>query len=327
MRNKIVKILKIVVPIFIGIYLTWYFISNSSELERQYFLKSFKDANYLWIFIALALAFLSHLSRAYRWKYLLTPLGYNPKLSLMYHSVMIGYVINLTIPRSGELARAGYFSKYEKASSDKVFGTIIVERVVDLLMLGLVMFMAFLLQVDQEKFNNIRHIESSSLPSWVLPTFIGFLIGVGILFVVINKLRYKAIKFIKGIIEGCLTILKLKHKTLFILHTFFIWSAYICMFWFTALAVPDMESISINAIFPCFIAGSIAIGATPGGIGLYPIMVAAVLIQMYGYQGEVAKSFSMLMWSTQTIFIVVLGILSLFLIKAKKEQLSNSIDA
>ena len=84
------------------------------------------------------------------------------------------------------------------------------------------------------------------------------------------------------------------------------------MFWVTALAVPEMESISINAIFPCFIAGSIAIGATPGGIGLYPIMVAAVLIQMYGYQGEVAKSFSMLMWSTQTIFIVFLGILSLF---------------
>ena len=150
MKNQIVKIFKIIIPIAIGVYLTWYFISNSNDTEREYYVKVFKEANYGWIFIALFLAFLSHLSRAYRWKYLLEPLGYKPKLSLMYHSVMIGYVINLTIPRSGELARAGYFSKYQKASPDKIFGTIIVERVVDLLMFGLVFAIAVFLQVDEE---------------------------------------------------------------------------------------------------------------------------------------------------------------------------------
>ena len=75
-----------------------------------------------------------------------------------------------------------------------------------------------------------------------------------------------------------------------------------------------MNTISVNAVFACFVAGSIAIGATPGGIGLYPIMVATVLTQLYGYEGEVAKSFSMLMWASQTIFIVLLGLISLFAI-------------
>ena len=75
----------------------------------------------MWIVLSLIIAFLSHLSRAYRWKYLLEPLGLKPKLNLMYHSVMIGYIINLTIPRSGELARAAYFSKYQNSSSAKVF--------------------------------------------------------------------------------------------------------------------------------------------------------------------------------------------------------------
>ena len=87
------------------------------------------------------------------------------------------------------------------------------------------------------------------------------------------------------------------------------------MLWLTALSVPEMESISTNAIFACFIAGTIAIGATPGGIGLYPIMVASVLINLYGYPSEVANSFGIIMWTTQTAFMIILGLLSLFAIK------------
>ena len=138
MKAKLINFLKISLPVAIGLYLTWYFVSNSTESEKEYFLKSLSDANYGWIFVALIIAFLSHLSRSYRWKYLLETMDVKPKLSLMYHSVMIGYIINLTIPRSGELARAGYFSRYQKTSSDKVFGTIVVERVVDLIMFALV---------------------------------------------------------------------------------------------------------------------------------------------------------------------------------------------
>ena len=87
------------------------------------------------------------------------------------------------------------------------------------------------------------------------------------------------------------------------------------MLWITAMALPDLQDININAIFACFIAGTIAIGATPGGIGLYPIMVASALTQLYGYDGQVAKSFGMLMWSSQTIFMVLLGVISLIAIK------------
>ena len=321
MKNQIVKIFKIIIPIAIGVYLTWYFISNSTILEREYYIKVFKEANYGWIFIALVLAFLSHLSRAYRWKFLLHPLGFKPKLSIMYHSVMIGYILNLTIPRSGELARAAYFSKHEKTSADRIFGTIIVERVVDLLMFGLVFAIAIYLQVDEDQFNATisNKEESNSLPNWILP-LIAVCVIVGTLLVFfVEKLRNKVLKFIKGVLEGCLTILKLKQKVAYVAHTLFIWAAYVAMFWVTALAIPEMDMISINALFACFIAGAIAIGITPGGIGLYPLMVSAVLVNMYEFQGEIAKSFSMLMWSSQTLFIVILGILSLFLIRDKKQ--------
>lgn len=315
MKSKLINFFKIFLPIAIGLYLTWYFISNSTDLEKEYFVQSLSEANYGWIFCALTIAFLSHLSRAYRWKYLLETLDIKPKLSLMYHSVMIGYIINLTIPRSGELARAGYFSKYQKTKPDQVFGTIVVERVVDLIMFASIFFITFFLQSDQDKFQELRQMGNNSSNPLVLPIFLLVVSTTSILVISIKKIRVKAWNFLKGIFQGATTILKLKNKSAYILHTLFIWTAYVAMLWITALALPDLQDININAIFACFIAGTIAIGATPGGIGLYPIMVASALIQLYGYDGQVAKSFGMLMWSSQTIFMVLLGLISLIAIK------------
>ena len=315
MKTKLIKFFKISLPIAIGLYLTWYFISNSKDDEKEYFVQSLSEANYGWIFCALTIAFLSHLSRAYRWKYLLETLDIKPKLSLMYHSVMIGYIINLTIPRSGELARAGYFSRYQKTKSDKVFGTIVVERVVDLIMFASIFLIAFFLQSDQDKFQELRQMGESSSNPLVLPIFLFIISIVSIIVISIKKIRDKAWNFLKGIYQGATTILKLKNKLAYILHTLFIWTAYVAMLWITAIAFPDLQDININAIFACFIAGTIAIGATPGGIGLYPIMVASALTQLYGYNGQVAKSFGMLMWSSQTIFMVLLGVISLIAIK------------
>ena len=315
MKTKLIKFFKISLPIAIGLYLTWYFISNSTDVEKEYFVQSLSEANYGWIFCALTIAFLSHLSRAYRWKYLLETLDIKPKLSLMYHSVMIGYIINLTIPRSGELARAGYFSRYQKTKSDQVFGTIVVERVVDLIMFASIFLIAFFLQSDQDKFQELRQMGDSSSNPLVLPIFLLIISVVSIIVISIKKIRDKAWNFLKGIYQGGTTILKLKNKLAYILHTLFIWTAYVAMLWITAMALPDLQDININAIFACFIAGTIAIGATPGGIGLYPIMVASALTQLYGYDGQVAKSFGMLMWSSQTIFMVILGVISLIAIK------------
>ena len=315
MKTKLIKFFKISLPIAIGLYLTWYFIFNSTDVEKEYFVQSLSEANYGWIFCALTIAFLSHLSRAYRWKYLLETLDIKPKLSIMYHSVMIGYIINLTIPRSGELARAGYFSRYQKTKSDQVFGTIVVERVVDLIMFASVFLIAFFLQSDQDKFQELRQMGDSSSNPLVLPIFLLIISVVSIMVISIKKIRDKAWNFLKGIYQGATTILKLKNKLAYILHTLFIWTAYVAMLWITAMALPDLQDININAIFACFISGTIAIGATPGGIGLYPIMVASALTQLYGYDGQVAKSFGMLMWSSQTIFMVLLGVISLIAIK------------
>ena len=182
-------------------------------------------------------------------------------------------------------------------------------------MFGLVFMIALYLQADQDQFNQLRQTNAESLPGWVVPlcAILG-VIGIVVVFAV-KKIRIKVLNFLKGILEGCLTIIKLKQKVAFILHTIFIWTAYVVMLWLTALAIPEMNSIGLSAVFACFVAGTFAIGATPGGIGLYPIMIASVLIQLYDYKPDIADSFGMLMWSTQTAFMIVLGLISLIAIK------------
>lgn len=233
----------------------------------------------------------------------------------MYHSVMIGYLINLTIPRSGEVARAGYYAKYEEgASFNKVFGTIIVERVIDMIMLGTVLLITVYLQKDVEAFNAISESgqSESNIPQWVYYVAGAvFLIGLIAVFA-IEKLKLKVIDLFKGIFEGVKTIIHLKQRGAYILHTLFIWGCYLGMIWVCSFALPETSNLSLPAVFAAFTVGGIAISATPGGIGLYPIMVSAVLGSLYGIEN--AESFSMLAWTFLTAFTILFGLISLFIL-------------
>lgn len=313
MKKFILNTLKIIIPLGIGVYLTWFFISNLTTIELQNLKNAFIKADYTYILYGVVLMVLSHMSRAYRWKYMLAPLGHQPKFWKMYHSVMIGYLINLTIPRSGEVARAGYYAKFEKdAKFEKVLGTIIVERVIDVVMLGLVLGVTLFLQKDIEAFNALRETgkSGSSIPLWFYFVIAGGIILGVIIVLKSSLLKEKALNLIKGVLEGVKTIFKLKERIPYVAHTLFIWTCYVLMIWVCSFSLPETSNLSINAVFAAFVVGAVAISATPGGIGLYPIMVSAVLTVLYNVEN--AESFSMLAWSTLTLFTVIFGLISLF---------------
>lgn len=313
MKKSLNTILKIIIPLGIGVYLTWFFISRLTDQELENLKDAFLKANYWYLVLGMLFMLFSHMSRAYRWKYMLQPLGYQPTFAKLFHSVMIGYLINLTIPRSGEIARAGYYAKYEKkAKFNNVFGTIIVERVIDLIMLGIIMLITLYLQKDIETFNAISETSNTEKPNnnWIYYTILGVVFIAIILFFSVKKLKEKVLGLIKGIFEGVKTILKLKQRVPYILHTLFIWISYIICIWICTFALPQTSFLSINAIFAAFVAGGIAISATPGGIGLYPIMITAVLHELYGVEN--AQSFSMLAWTALTSFTIIVGLISLF---------------
>lgn len=314
MKATIIKILKIVVPIGIGVYLTWYFFNGLNEQQLKQTKDSFFNANYFWVFLALFIAFLSHLSRSYRWLFLLEPLGYKPKLSNAYHAVMSGYVINYTVPRSGEFARAGLLTNYEKVPFEKGFATIVIERVVDVIMLGLVVFVSGLLQANSKEFSQITNSVNGGSKTWLIYAAIGVLvIGIIGLFFFFKNQKFKkfCLEKLYGFYEGLKSIWTMKKKWAFIAHTFFIWGCYIGSIWVFAQAFPETSAITIGAVFGAFVVGAAAIALLPGGIGAYPAWVNAVLV-LYGIQ---FAGFGIFIWVAQTAMMVLLGLLSLFLIQ------------
>ena len=315
MKKTLLNILKIIIPLLIGVYLTWFFISNMSNEELDSLKEAFVKADYIYLFYGLIIMLLSHMSRAYRWKYMLEPLGHKPNFWKMYHSVMIGYLLNLTIPRSGEVARAGYYAKFQKnAKFDKVFGTIIVERIIDVVMLGLVLGITLYLQKDLAAFNDIRNSgkTDTSLPVWIYFVVAGIVLVGTIAILKITILKEKVIGLIKGVLEGVKTIFKLKQRTAYIGHTLFIWGCYVGMIWVCSFALPETANLSMNAVFAAFVVGAVAISASPGGLGLYPFMVATLLGELYAIEN--AGSFSMLAWSALTLFTILAGLVSLFVL-------------
>ncbi len=228
-------------------------------------------------------------------------------------SIFIAYLVNLAIPRAGEVARATAISKYEAIPFEKSFGTIVTERVVDVILLFLIIVIALYYQYDL-----IKDLLISKIPDQPIFFIIGFgallLIGF-VLFFVLKRSKYKAKikKFILGFVEGLKSIFHLQKAFLFIIYSILIWVLYILMFYITTYALSSTSGIEMGAVIAGFVVGALSIAATNGGLGTYPLGVQQVLI-LYGISANQALVFGWLMWSAQTFMILVFGALSFLLL-------------
>jgi len=306
--NKRVKsILKITLPLLLGVVLVWY---SLSEISIDVLVTHFKNANYAWILLGLFFGLLSHMSRAYRWKFMIKPLGYNLGFSNSLMAVFAAYLVNYTIPRAGEVTRATIITNYEGVPFEKCFGTIVAERVADLVMMFTIVVVTLFLEFDfiyqflLEKFNLTKIIIGSAM----------LFVLVIVLFVYIRKSKSKfAVKlrsFLSGLLEGILTIFKMKQKWAFIFHTIFIWAMYVLMFYVTSFAINEIVDIPFSAILVGFISASFSIAATNGGVGSYPLAVYAAF-SIFDIAKDSSIAFGWIMWSSQTLMIIILGGLSL----------------
>ena len=315
MNKKIRKTLFIILPITLGVFLIWYFLSKLSPQDKIDIINSFKSANYWWVLFSLILGILSHLSRAYRWQFMLEPLGFKPKLPNLIMTVLIAYLLNLLVPRSGEVARATAISKYENIPFEKAFGTIVAERIADVIMLLFIIGLAFFMQADLLKKTLFKDSSSNSLQSILI--LIALLI-LGVVFYRFikrseNAFFVKIRNFINGLIEGAASIFKMKKKWPFIFHTFFIWLMYVLMFYVVSFALPETTNLPFGAIIVGFVVGGLSMALTNGGLGTYPVFVASALI-LYNIEDNPARAFGWIMWTAQTLMILLFGGLSFLLL-------------
>ena len=297
----------------LGLYLVYFSFANTSEADRAQIIAAIKQADLRFVFLSLVFGAFSHLSRAYRWNYLLRPLGYRSTFMMRVLTVMISYFSNLGIPRSGEVLRATALATYADVPFQKSFGTIVTERIIDLIMLFSLIGLGFVLQGELL----LEVIGNPSLDGmlliWMVLAATVFFFGIRQLKRAQHALAVKIIRFFTGLWQGMLSIREIKHKWAFVGHTLFIWAMYLMMFWVVTLALPETSGLSFSALIPAFVAGGFAMSATNGGIGLYPIAVAAVL-QAFDIPYPQALAFGWVMWTGQTVMVVVFGSLSFLLL-------------
>ena len=313
LKKKIGKSLSIFIPLLLGIGLIVYQYNSFSTVQINEIKSYFKTANYFYIYLSLFVALFGYWSRAYRWRFSLQQMGYETKFHNDFMAVCVCYLMNLSVPRSGEISRAVVLKKYEKIPFDKAFGTIIAERIVDTIIFLIFVIVAFLLQFNVLKVYIYKIIPFDKLLIMLVIGVIGFIAF--ILFWMYSKLKIVIVlkQKLSGLVEGMSSILKMEKKWEYLFHSVFIWFSYLLMFYITLFALKETANIGINAVVIGFVFGTLANGFTNGGFGAFPLLVAQVFM-LYGVSNTAGTAFGWLVWTSQTVLMIILGGLSFLLL-------------
>lgn len=257
----------------------------------------------------------SHVLRAERWRMLLVPTGNQVSLGSSFLSLMIGYLVNLAVPRGGEVSRCYNLYKLEQTPIEVSFGTVVVERLIDLVCLLALITLSFI--VEWEKLKGF--IESLPFASGEKSYTVWILIGVAgvaamIIAVYFIRRNEKLKKLFLGFKEGLLSVFRLKNKALFIFYSIGIWALYFLMSYLVVLAFPETSGLGISAVLTLFAIGAIAMAAPlPGGAGSYHTLVPLGLVTLYNLPQADAIAFVFIFHGWQTFVMIVGGIISLII--------------
>ena len=311
MLKEITPYIKILLPISIGVFCIYFSFRNINFSD---FTKYFYQINYSWVFLGIILGALSHLSRSYRWKFLIEPLGYKLGLVNSILAVFSAYLINYTIPRAGDIARATMISKYEKIPLDKTIGTIVAERAIDVVCILIIIGIGLIIEFQKISEKLISLIEGQELSTILIcvTTILMFLI---ILFLFLKRSKYYGLmlNFLSGIAQGLTVVFRMEKRNSFIFHSIFIWLMYLLMFWVTSMAFIELHDFSFYQFMISFTLAALSIMLSNGGIGIYPLAVEESL-GWYGVQSTTGLAFGWVSWLSQTMMVVIFGGLSLFIL-------------
>lgn len=323
MKGRVADILKVVIPLGIGVFVAWYQFDKLTSEQLADIMASFRSADYAWVALSIVVGILSHWSRAYRWKYLLLPMGIGIRHVNAVFSVFIGYVANIILPRFGEVWRCVLVSRYEKQPFEKLFGSVVAERIADVVVVSVVMAVTVALQLSLlgDRIDELLgdRLSAEALPGLVIKlgvAAVAGLVGALIFWRMLKRSTFPLFVKLRGIVagltEGVTSILRMDRKWSFVGHTLFIWTMYLTMFYLPFLSLPETSHVPIGGMLAAFVMGSLSIALVQGGIGVYPIAVAETL-RLYDVPYESGLALGWIIWTAQTGMIVVCGMGSMML--------------
>lgn len=324
MNLNIKTIVKYSIPLGAAVFLLWYVYKDTNFTS---ILKDVKEADYTWILISIIPAVISHLSRARRWILLIEPLGYKPGLYPTFLAVMSGYFANLLVPRMGEVSRCGVLQNTEKVPLNVSLGTVVAERAFDLIMLLLLVGLAFVMEFNtlseflgplfSDKFMALQERFAGAFLVLFTAAVLLLAVAVGAYYfrkkILAISIVAKAKDFAVGMLSGIVGVKKLEKKWEFLFHSLLIWFCYYWMFYLVFFALPYTADLGMSVGMAMFVIGSLAMVApVQGGVGAYHFMVGAGFM-LYGLEKSDADTAALLMHTSQTIFILLLGGVCFFL--------------
>lgn len=318
------NVIKILFPILFGIILMlWLYRDFDFSVMDDVLLRG---VNWWWMLLSLFFGVLGYVLRGIRWKQLLDPLGAHVNTYICINSVLVSYMMNIVIPRVGEVSRCGLLNRYDNVSFSKSFGTIVTERIIDTICIFLITFVVFL--VDNSFFIEFLNNTGTNIGSYFeVFTSVNFYIVLLIVILAIisfiyfcrNFVFYNKIKNVfQGIANGIMSVSKVDNPILFILYTIGIWVSYFLHFYITFYCFDFTSDLGFLAGVIMFVLGSFAvIVPTPNGAGPWHYVIF-VSMAMYGVGKSDAGIFALIVHSIQTFLIVLLGIIGMLLL-----QISN----
>ncbi|MDE5790925.1 MAG: flippase-like domain-containing protein [Muribaculaceae bacterium] len=324
------KILRWVLPLLLTVALVWYMFSKVNFGEMMNLLS--RGVDYWWILLAMGLSIFSHVFRAFRWRIQLRSLDMDPPMTALCCSIFGCYALNLIFPRLGEVWRCTYISRREKASFTSVFGSMVADRVCDMFMVLLLVILTFAVATPAiESFLNKypvgRGVVDIFSSRW-------FWMGCGVMLLcvwglfrygdnlsIVRKLR----GWMKGLWEGFAVLWKMKGKWQFLFFTFAIWGCYFIQLYVAFFAFGFTKELCKEqglafGLVPClvaFVLSSIGM-AIPSNGGLGPWNIAVMFgLAVYGITEAQGTAFSMLVWSAQTVMLILLGIFTMVYVSKK----------
>jgi hypothetical protein len=291
---------------------------ETGEGENKFDLiwKAWEGSSKTWLLFMVVVAYISHVMRAERWRMLLSPTGNQVGLGNSFLSLMVGYLVNLAIPRGGEISRCYNLLKLEKTPVEVSFGTVVVERIVDVLSLVLVIALSFVVEWDKLMgFLQSLGIGSSQSTSMQVPGWAyAALAGVVIAGIVLYSMRRhpKLLSVIAGFRKGLLSVFQMRNKGLFLVYSVAIWFLYFLMSYCVIMAFDTTRDLGFSAVLTLFALGAIAMAAPlPGGTGSYHTIVPMGLVVLYQLPQAEAIAFVFIFHAWQTITMIVGGVISL----------------
>jgi len=342
--KKLLNIVKNLAFLAVGVFLFWlvYRNENFGDIGRQV-----SQINYFWILLAFVAAIISHWSRGARWVLLIKPLGYRVSNFNAFLAVMIGYFANIAVPRLGEVSRCLVLNRTNKVGVDKLLGTVIVERLVDVISLLLILVLTLIFQFNKisslflQFYNTPGRAGANGAATgrlftgtFLIVAIASFLVVVAIAFLLYRRLKDHALivklkSMIIGFKAGFGTILKLDNLGLFIFHSVLIWSMYYVMVYVCFFALPFSSGLGPSIALAVLCMGSFGfVAPVPGGVGAYHWIVTQTLI-MYGLTKDQSATWALVGHTFQEAVIILLGALSFiyFSVAFKKLKANDPVES